>query len=69
VKNNRTVLIISHNISRIMDADHIYVLSEGAIVGYGTHDSLYKDGGLYRQIIDSNASALYIGRLAATVLD
>lgn len=68
VKNNRTVLIISHNISQIMDADHIYVLSEGEIVGHGTHDSLYKDGGLYREIIDSNARTLNIGRLAATVL-
>jgi ABC-type multidrug transport system fused ATPase/permease subunit len=68
VKNNRTVLIISHNISQIMDADHIYVLSEGEVVGYGTHDSLYKDGGLYRDIIDSNARTLNIGRLAATVL-
>ncbi len=68
VKNNRTVLIISHNISQIMDADHIYVLSEGEIVGHGTHDSLYKDGGLYRDIIDSNARTLNIGRLAATVL-
>jgi len=68
VKNNRTVLIISHNISQIMDADHIYVLSEGELVGHGTHESLYQAGGLYRQIIDSNARTLNIGRLAATVL-
>lgn len=68
VKNNRTVLIISHNISQIMDADHIYVLSEGEVVGHGTHESLYQEGGLYRDIIDSNARTLNIGRLAATVL-
>ncbi|MEP7384322.1 MAG: ABC transporter ATP-binding protein [Gemmatimonadota bacterium] len=68
IKRNRTVLIISHNISQIMDADHIYVMREGAIVGEGTHESLYADGGLYREIIDSNARTLNIGRLAATVL-
>ena len=68
VKRSRTVLIISHNISQIMDADHIYVLREGEIVGEGTHESLYADGGLYREIIDSNARTLNIGRLAATVL-
>ncbi|HEV7347856.1 ABC transporter ATP-binding protein [Telluribacter sp.] len=68
VKKDRTVVIISHNISQIMDADHIYVLSEGQVVGEGTHESLYKAGGLYRDIIDSNARALNIGRLAATVL-
>lgn len=68
VKHNRTVLIISHNISQIMDADHIYVMRDGEIVGEGTHESLYADGGLYREIIDSNARTLNIGRLAATVL-
>ena len=34
----------------------------------GTHESLYADGGLYREIVDSNARTLNIGRLAATVL-
>ena len=68
VKHNRTVLIISHNISQIMDADSIYVMSEGAIVAHGSHESLYLEGGLYREIIDSNARTLNIGRLAATVL-
>jgi ABC-type multidrug transport system fused ATPase/permease subunit len=68
VKHNRTVLIISHNISQIMDADLIYVMSNGEIVAHGTHESLYLEGGLYRDIIDSNARTLNIGRLAATVL-
>jgi ABC-type multidrug transport system fused ATPase/permease subunit len=61
VKDNRTVLIISHNISQIMDADSIYVMSDGEIVAHGTHESLYLDGGLYREIIDSNARTLNIG--------
>lgn len=68
VKHYRTVLIISHNISQIMDADSIYVMAEGEIVAHGTHESLYLEGGLYRDIIDSNARTLNIGRLAATVL-
>lgn len=68
IKQNRTVLIISHNISQIMDADQIYVLREGEVVGQGTHESLYQEGGLYREIIDSNARTLNISRLAATVL-
>ncbi|WP_128546018.1 ABC transporter ATP-binding protein [Larkinella soli] len=69
VKQGRTVLIISHNISQIMDADRIYVLQEGEVVGQGTHESLYREGGLYREIIDSNARTLNISRLAATVLE
>lgn len=67
IKKGRTVLIISHNISQIMDADQIYVMQEGEIIGSGTHESLYTEGGLYRDIIDSNARTLNIGRLAATV--
>ncbi|WP_428653982.1 ABC transporter ATP-binding protein [Runella sp.] len=68
IKKDRTVLIISHNISQIMDADQIYVMQEGEIIGKGTHETLYASGGLYRDIIDSNARTLNIGRLAATVL-
>jgi len=68
IKKDRTVLIISHNISQIMDADQIYVMQEGEIVASGTHESLYSEAGLYRQIIDSNARSLNLGRLAATVL-
>jgi ABC-type multidrug transport system fused ATPase/permease subunit len=68
VRKDRTVLIISHNISQIMDADMIYVMKEGVIIAQGTHESLYLEGGLYREIIDSNARTLNIGRLAATVL-
>jgi ABC-type transport system involved in cytochrome bd biosynthesis fused ATPase/permease subunit len=68
VKVGRTVLIISHNISQIMDADHIYVIREGHVAAEGTHETLYRDGGLHREIIDSNARTLNIGRLAATVL-
>ena len=68
IKKDRTVLIISHNISQIMDADHIYCLSEGELVAQGTHETLYSEGGLYRDIIDSNARSLNLGRLAATVL-
>ncbi len=68
IKKDRTVLIISHNISQIMDADQIYVMQEGEIIGKGNHETLYAAGGLYREIIDSNARTLNIGRLAATVL-
>lgn len=68
IKKDRTVLIISHNISQIMDADKIYVMQDGEVRGSGTHETLYAAGGLYREIIDSNARTLNIGRLAATVL-
>jgi ABC-type multidrug transport system fused ATPase/permease subunit len=40
--NNRTMLIIAHRISTIIDADRIVVLQNGVIVGNGTHTHLLK---------------------------
>jgi ATP-binding cassette, subfamily B, multidrug efflux pump len=43
----RTTLIVSHRISSIKNADHIYVLDEGKIIEEGTHQDLLKEGGYY----------------------
>lgn len=67
IKRNRTVVIISHNISHIIDADWIYVMQDGFVTGTGTHETLYAAGGLYKEIIDSNARTLNIEKLAKTI--
>jgi ABC-type multidrug transport system fused ATPase/permease subunit len=69
IKKDRTVVIISHNISQFVDADLIYVIEEGNIVESGNHAELYKLNGLYKDIIDSNARSLNIEKLAETVLN
>lgn len=38
----RTTLIVAHRLSTIMDANCIYVIDEGKVVGSGTHQSLLK---------------------------
>ncbi|MFU8860684.1 MAG: ABC transporter ATP-binding protein [Cyclonatronaceae bacterium] len=43
----RTTLLVSHRISSIKNADHIYVLDEGRIIEEGTHQDLLKRGGYY----------------------
>ncbi|HCS21153.1 MAG TPA: ABC transporter [Bacteroidetes bacterium] len=44
---NRTVLIISHRVSSVMQADEILVLDEGKIIEKGKHDELLLKGGHY----------------------
>ncbi len=48
----RTVLVIAHRLSTVRDADEIVVLDAGRIVGHGTHDQLFRAGGLYRRLYD-----------------
>ena len=47
------VLIIAQRVSSISDADQIIVLSEGRIVGIGTHDELLENCPVYKEIYDS----------------
>ena len=47
---NSTVILISHRITTLMDADNIIVLDKGAIVEQGTHDALMAKNGIYSRI-------------------
>lgn len=49
---NTTKLIIAQRISSVEDADHILVLNEGEVNGYGTHEELLKTNEIYRDIYE-----------------
>ena len=49
---NTTKLIIAQRISSVEDADHILVLNEGKVNGYGTHEELLKNNEIYRDIYE-----------------
>jgi ATP-binding cassette subfamily B protein len=51
-----TVIIVGQRVASIMDADRIIVLDEGRIVGMGTHEELYADCGVYKEIVASQLS-------------
>lgn len=48
----RTLLIISHRLSTIREADRIYVLDQGQVAQRGTHRQLMAEGGLYRRLVE-----------------
>ena len=49
---NTTKLIIAQRISSVEDADHILVLDQGEVNGYGTHEELLKNNEIYRDIYE-----------------
>ncbi|MBR3774039.1 MAG: ABC transporter ATP-binding protein [Alistipes sp.] len=67
IKRNRTVIIISHSISQIIDSDVIYAMKEGRVEQSGDPDALYREGGVYKEIVDASARSLNIDKLAQTL--
>jgi ABC-type multidrug transport system fused ATPase/permease subunit len=66
IKKDRTVIIISHSISQIIDAANIIVLEKGRCIEKGTHDELYDIKGAYYQIFMAMANSLNIEKITQT---
>lgn len=50
IARNRTVIIVSHRLSMLRDADSIIVLQRGAMVGHGSHQHLMQECSLYKKL-------------------
>lgn len=67
IKAGRTVIIISHNIGQIIDADTIYVLQQGRVVQSGKPDEVYRQGGAYKEILDASARSMNVDKIASVM--
>lgn len=63
IKKDRTVIIVSHSISQIIDAAHIVVMEKGRIVEDGTHEYLFAQKNIYHDIFNAMANGLNLDKI------
>lgn len=57
VAKNRTLIVIAHRLSTVIDSDQIIVLEKGKVIGVGTHKQLVKTVPLYKELAKSQMLA------------
>ena len=54
----KTVILISHRLANVVQADNIYVLDSGNIAEHGSHEELLALGGTYHKMYSLQAGAM-----------
>ena len=58
LSKGKTLIMIAHRLSTVMNADRIYVCDDGQCVESGSHDELLKKGGLYKKMFDDYSRSI-----------
>ncbi len=67
IKKDRTVIMVSHNIAQIIDADDLVVIEHGRVVETGTHEALYARRGKYYEIFSAMSDSLNLDKISQTI--
>ncbi len=67
IKQDRTVIMVSHNIAQIIDADDLVVIEDGRVVETGTHEALYAKRGKYYEIFSAMSDSLNLEKISQTI--
>ena len=51
-RKGKTTIIVAHRLSTVKNADKIVIFSNGVVSGEGTHEQLYSNNRLYKELID-----------------
>ena len=63
----RTLIIISHRLSTIRNADVIYLIENGRVREFGSHDRLMALGGVYSELVSQQEELEAMGRRRSAV--
>ncbi len=66
VAKGRTLIVIGHRLSSIIDADRIVVIESGGIAEEGTHEVLMSKGGAYNRLYEAQVDRLMTGNKSLT---
>lgn len=58
LSKGRTLIMIAHRISTVMNADKIFVMDDGKCVENGSHDELMNINGLYKRMFDEYSRSI-----------
>ena len=58
LSKGRTLIMIAHRLSTVMNADKIFVMDDGKCVENGSHDELMNINGLYKRMFDEYSRSI-----------
>ncbi|WP_422925323.1 ABC transporter ATP-binding protein [Singulisphaera sp. PoT] len=66
-RQDRTVILVAHRLTTLLDADRIFVFNEGQVVESGTYEELELRGGVFNDLIRSASEGVPVGEAAASL--